>query len=110
MTPPTRPYTSPPRLSASAVGAHGAGATPVDPDEAADLIPTGIETVDHPNAFEQTNTLPATERALRNWRRWTTAQVLSEAFLFDLHRRMFDETWRWAGVPRRTDKTIRIKG
>ena len=78
MTPPTRPYASPPRLCAFAVGAHGAGATPVDPDETADLIPTGIETVDHFIAFEQTNILSATERTLRNWRRWAPAQVLSE--------------------------------
>ena len=77
MTPPTGPDASPPRLSAFAVEAHGAGATPVDPDEAADLIPTGIETVDQLNAFEQTNILSATEWVLRNRRRRTPAQVLS---------------------------------
>ena len=99
---------SPVRRGAFAVGVHVAGATPVDPDEAADLIPTGIETVDHLNAFEQTNILSATEWARRHRRRHTPATVLSEGFLFDLHRRMFDQTWRWAGVPRRTDKNIGV--
>ena len=108
MTPATRPGASPSRLGAFAVGVHVEGATPVDPDEAADLIPTGVETVDQLNAFEQTNILSATEWALRNRRRRTPAQVLSEAFLFNLHRRMFDETWRWAGAPRRTDKNIGV--
>ncbi len=99
---------SPVRRGTFAVGVHVAGATPVDPDEAADLIPSGIETVDELNAFEQTNILSATEWALRHRRRHTSATVLSEGFLFDLHRRMFDETWRWAGEPRRTDKNLGV--
>ena len=108
MTSPDGRGASPARRGAFAVGVHVAGATPVDPDEAADLISTGIETVDQLNAFEQTNILSATEWALRHRRRHTPATVLSEVFLFDLHRRMFDETWRWAGQPRRTDKNIGV--
>lgn len=98
----------PVRRGAFAVGVHVAGATPVDPDEAADLIPTGIETVDQLNAFEQTNILSATEWTLRHRRRHTLETVLSEGFLFDLHRRMFDDTWRWAGHSRRTDKNLGV--
>ena len=108
MTSPTGPGASPSRLGAFAVGVHVEGATPVDPDEAADLIPMGIETVDQLNAFKQTMIPSATEWALRNRRRRTPAQVLSEAFLFNLHRQMFDEMWRWAGAPRRTDKNIGV--
>jgi Fic-DOC domain mobile mystery protein B len=90
------------------VGAHVSGATPIDPDEAADLIPVDIHSIDHLNAFEQTNILAATEWALRNRRRHTPTTVLSEAFLIDLHRRMFDETWRWAGVFRRSNKNLGV--
>ena len=108
MTAPDGRGTSPARRGAFAVGVHVAGATPVDPDEASDLIPAGIETVDQLNAFEQTNILSATAWALRDRRRQTPAAVLSEKFLFDLHRRMFDETWRWAGETRRTDKNIGV--
>jgi fido (protein-threonine AMPylation protein) len=106
MTSPGGRGASPVRRGAFAVGVHVAGATPVDPDEAAELVPTGIETVDQLNAFEQTNILSATEWALRHRRRHMPATVLSESFLFDLRRRMFDEAWRWAGVPRRTDNNI----
>ena len=108
MTSPDGRAALPVRRGAFAVSVHVAGATPVDPDEAADLLPNGIETVDQLNAFEQTNILSATEWALRHRRRHTPATVLSERFLFDLHRRMFDETWRWAGVPRRTDENIGV--
>jgi Fic-DOC domain mobile mystery protein B len=108
MTSPDGRGTSPERRGAFAVDVHAAGATPVDADEAADLIPTGIETVDQLNAFEQTNIVSATEWALRSRRRHSPGTVLSEGFLFDLHRRMFTETWRWAGVPRRTDKNIGV--
>ena len=108
MTSPTGPGALSPRRGAFAVGVHVAGATPVDPDEAADRLPAGIETVDQLNAFEQTNILSATEWALRSRRRGTPAQVLTEPFLFDLHRRMFDETWRWAGAPRRTDRNTGV--
>lgn len=108
MTTPGGRGASPVRRGAFAVGIQVAGATPVDADEAADLIPTGIETVDQLNALEQTNILSATEWALRHRRRHTPETVLTEGFLFDLHRRMFDETWRWAGVPRRTDKNLGV--
>jgi Fic-DOC domain mobile mystery protein B len=108
MTSPDRREASPVRRGTFAVGAHVAGATPVDPDEAADLIPAGIETADQLNAFEQLNILSATEWALRHRPRLTPSTVLSDRFLFDLHRRMFDATWRWAGEPRRTDKNIGV--
>jgi hypothetical protein len=50
---------------AFAQGAHAPGATPVDADEAADLIPDTVSTLAQLNAFEQTNILAATEWALR---------------------------------------------
>ena len=108
MTSPDGNSASPVRRGAFAIGVHVAGATPVDPEEAADLIPSGVETVDQLNAFEQTNILSATEWALRHRRRHSPTTVLSESFLFGVHRRMFDETWRWAGDPRRTDKNIGV--
>ena len=33
-------------------------------------------------------------------------KVLEEAFVRELHKRMFDRTWTWAGTFRTTDKTI----
>lgn len=78
------------------------GATPLDPDEVAGLIPQHITTQNDLNEWEATNILKA--------RQWLYAQVrrgvLSEDFVIDLHRRMFGATWQWAGKFRRTDKNI----
>ena len=96
------PHRSP---RAFAQGAHAPGATPVD-DEAADLIPDTVSTLAQLNAFEQTNILAATEWALRPARRPQPARVLTTEYLLGLHRRMFGQTWRWAGELRRTYKNI----
>jgi Fic-DOC domain mobile mystery protein B len=32
--------------------------------------------------------------------------VLDEAMVFELHRRMFNEVWRWAGQPRQSERSI----
>lgn len=91
-----------------AVGAHAPGATPIDPDEAADLIPPTVRTLAELNAFEQVNITAAVEWLLRGARRASVATVLSERYLLNLHHRMFDQTWRWAGELRRTDKNIGV--
>ena len=76
--------------------------TPLDPDENAGLIPRHIETKGAPNEWEQENILQATK-----WlRRAKIPEVLSESFCRDLHRRMFNKTWKWAGTFRKSDKNI----
>ena len=78
------------------------GQTPLDPDEKAGLIPGHIETQGALNDWEQENILQATK-----WlRRAKVPEVLSEGFCRDLHRRMFDKTWKWAGKFRTSDKNI----
>lgn len=86
--------------------AYEPGQTPLDPDEAAQLIPTHLTTQGDLDEWEQTNILQA-----RGWldgqlRRRRRPEVLTEAFCRDLHRRMFDQTWRWAGQFRTSDKNI----
>lgn len=78
------------------------GQTPLDPDEAAGLLPGHITTQGDLNEWEQANILRA-EQWLGRQRK---AEVLSEAFCRALHRRMFDQTWRWAGQFRQSDKNI----
>ena len=47
------------------------------------------------------------EACLTRWfRRAKVPEVLSEGFCRDLHRRMFDKTWKWAGTFRTSDKNI----
>lgn len=78
------------------------GQTPLDPDERAALIPRHIETKGALNDWEQENILQATK-----WlRRAKIPEVLSESFCRDLHRRMFNKTWKWAGTFRKSGKNI----
>lgn len=86
-------------------GAEPQGATPLDPDEAEGLIPIHIETRQELNEWEQANIARA-----EAWltRRRLAQSVLTLEFLRELHRRMFDGTWAWAGHFRKTGKTIGV--
>lgn len=83
---------------------YAVGATPLDPDEAAGLIPRHITTQGELNEWEQTNILEGAQWALKQKKR----ELLDEAFVRDLHRRMFSQTWKWAGNFRQTDKNIGV--
>ena len=80
------------------------GATPLDPDEADGLIPAGVTTVAELNAYEAENILDALS--------WVDRQrklaVLEDEFVRELHRHMFDRTWRWSGAFRLTEKNIGV--
>ncbi|MBN3855730.1 mobile mystery protein B [Paraburkholderia sp. Ac-20340] len=78
------------------------GQTPLDPDERAGLLPVHLMTQGDLNDWEQENILRAVQWA----RRQRKADVLSEAFCRNLHKKMFDATWSWAGTFRKSDKNI----
>ncbi len=81
------------------------GATPLDPAEIEDLLPASISTQAELNEFEQANILEA-----QKWLLFGNKQdILSSAFLKELHKRMFNHTWRWAGAFRKTEKNIGSK-
>ena len=80
-----------------------AGATPLDADERASLIPQHITTQAELNAWEQLNIAQGEQ-----WARAQRSDVLDERFLRKMHQQMFGETWKWAGEFRRTDKNIGI--
>ena len=79
------------------------GATPIDPDEAQGLIPKHLQTQEELNAFEHMNILLAMP--------WAFDQVdyLSVNFLKKLHKKMFFQTWKWAGKYRKTQKNIGVE-
>ncbi len=79
------------------------GATPIDPDEAEGLIPEHVATRGELDELEEANIQEGLEWALRSSR-----EVLSEEFLYELHRRMFDAIWTWARKVRLTDKNIGV--
>jgi fido (protein-threonine AMPylation protein) len=76
------------------------GQTPLDPDELAGLIPIHLTTKGDLNDWEQENILQAVQWA----RRQRKVHVLSEEFCRNLHKKMFDQTWSWAGTFRKSDK------
>lgn len=78
------------------------GATPLD-DDAGDLLPTHIHTRAELNAWEQQNILAAAR-----WARRTRSHAIAGEFIRELHRKMFDETWAWAGRYRTSDKNIGV--
>lgn len=78
------------------------GQTPLDPDEAAGLIPSHISTQGQLDEWEAVNLL----RAQAWLSRQRDLDVLNDGFCRELHRRMFNQTWEWAGTFRRSDKNI----
>lgn len=81
------------------------GSTPLDADEAEGLLPAHINTQSELNAWEQLNIANADMWAISRRRRKATT-VLTPHFAEELHRRMFNRTWRWAGKYRLTGKNI----
>lgn len=80
------------------------GATPLDLDEAAGLIPRHIDNHGQLNEWELVNIVKGEQWAFGRKR----ADLLSNDFICKLHKRMFGETWRWAGAFRNTEKNIGI--
>lgn len=79
------------------------GATPIDPEEAEGLIPEHVTTRGELDELEEANIQEGLEWALGRSR-----EVLAEEFVYELHRRMFDSVWAWAGKVRLTDKNIGV--
>jgi len=80
------------------------GATPLDPDEAAGLIPSHITTHGQLNEWELVNIVEGERWAFSRKQK----NLLSIEFVHRLHKRMFGDTWRWAGTFRSTEKNIGI--
>lgn len=80
------------------------GATPLDGDELNALLPKHITLQSELNEWEQLNILEAEKWGFGQ----RHADILSMAFIQRLHRKMFNETWRWAGQFRTTLKNIGI--
>jgi Fic-DOC domain mobile mystery protein B len=79
--------------------------TPLSAEELADLIPS-LATKEELNQWERENILRAREWAMRN--RTSPSAMASDEYVRKLHRNMFDQTWKWAGLYRRTEKNIGV--
>jgi Fic-DOC domain mobile mystery protein B len=81
------------------------GNTPLSPEELADLLPS-LSTREELNEWERENILRAREWSIRD--RTRPRDMVSDAYVRKLHRKMFDQTWKWAGRYRQSDKNIGI--
>ncbi len=80
------------------------GATPLDPDESAGLIPDYVSTQGELNVLEQENIVEAHAWA----RKKVHGDILNVSFALELHKQMFGRVWKWAGRPRVSNKNIGV--
>jgi Fic-DOC domain mobile mystery protein B len=82
-------------------------ATPLTREEREGLLQTWITHRHDLNEAEQANILKASAWVRRR-KNTGAADLLTEGFANSLHRRMFDDVWRWAGSYRRSERNIGI--
>jgi Fic-DOC domain mobile mystery protein B len=81
------------------------GNTPLSPEQLADLIPN-LATKEELNEWERENILRGREWAVGD--RTSPTDMVSDEYVRKLHKKMFDETWKWAGDYRHTEKNIGV--
>ncbi len=73
------------------------GATPLDPDEKEGLRFAHITTRGELDQLEQANIVEGMQ-----WlKKQRHTDILSERFVRDLHKRLFGQVWKWAGIFRK---------
>ncbi|MBV6511335.1 MAG: hypothetical protein FMNOHCHN_00815 [Ignavibacteriaceae bacterium] len=82
------------------------GQTPLDEDEKEGLLIPAISTRGELDEFEHRNIMQAMIWSVH--RSFRPEKVFSEAFIRELHKRMYGEVWNWAGSFRKTDKNIGV--
>jgi Fic-DOC domain mobile mystery protein B len=78
--------------------------TPLTEEEQEGLIPTWISLRSELNAAERKGILNAEQWAFSRKHK----EILTEAFIRNLHKRMFKDVWRWAGQFRQTARNIGV--
>jgi Fic-DOC domain mobile mystery protein B len=84
-------------------------ATLLTPEEREGLRQSWITHRRDLNEAEQANIVSGAAWARRT-RKASPAQLLDDAFIRMLHKRMFGEVWRWAGTYRQTERNIGVAG
>ncbi len=82
------------------------GQTPLDEEEKEGLRLDSITTRGELDEFEQLNIEKAIKWTLG--KKWKPTYILSELFIRELHKKMFNDVWIWAGEFRRTNKNIGV--
>ena len=82
------------------------GQTPLDEEEKEGLLINTITTRQELDEFEQLNIQKAIEWTLS--KKFKKEQILTEAFVKELHKKMFGDTWAWAGKFRNSNKNLGV--
>ncbi|WP_047545050.1 mobile mystery protein B [Psychroserpens sp. Hel_I_66] len=82
------------------------GQTPLDEEEKEGLKIKSITTQGELDEFEQLNIEKAVEWTIHS--KFKLKKILTEKFVKDLHKKMYDDVWKWAGEFRKTEKNIGI--
>jgi Fic-DOC domain mobile mystery protein B len=85
---------------------YAEGQTPLDDDEREGLLIPSITTRGELDEFEQLGVEKANEWLLS--KKLDITKILTEAFVKDLHKKMFGDIWKWAGEFRKTNKNIGV--
>lgn len=80
--------------------------TPLDEDEKEGLRISTITTRRELDEFEQLGVEKAIEWTLK--RKLHLEQILTEDFVKELHKRMFDDVWKWAGQFRSPNQNLGV--
>jgi Fic-DOC domain mobile mystery protein B len=83
------------------------GQTPLEEDEKEGLLIPGITTREELDELEQLNIQKAVGKYLFG-RKLKLKDILTEQFIFKLHRDMLGEVWDWAGTTRKSNKNIGV--
>ena len=82
------------------------GQTPIDEEEKEGLKIKSISNRKELDEFEQVNIQKAVKWSLSN--NFAVDNILTEDFIKLLHKKMFDEVWKWAGGYRTSNKNIGV--
>ncbi|MFN8256349.1 MAG: mobile mystery protein B [Bacteroidales bacterium] len=83
-----------------------ASQTALDEDEKEGLLVKSITTRYELDEFEQQNIEHAIKWSMHKL--FKVNKILTEKFVCRLHKKMFDQTWKWAGEFRKTNKNIGV--
>ena len=84
------------------------GQTPLDEEEKEGLLIQSVTTRRELDEVEQRNIEEAIRWTFERRKRFTASEILTEAFVQELHRRMFGSVWKWSGSFRNTNKNIGV--
>jgi Fic-DOC domain mobile mystery protein B len=82
------------------------GQTPLDDEEKEGLLISTVATREELDEFEQQNIEEAIKWTLS--KKFKLNNLFTEAFVKDVHKRMYKDVWSWAGNFRKTNKNIGV--